>query len=186
MKRSKTIRTLATVAAAAALVAVAPHAAQAQLQVDSELDFAGASALRGAMAGILIGPEVAYNDDAHLGIGIGLEFDLLSIDPNLSYMGDLVFFFPDDFDYFEFNANLAYDLPLEDASVTPFVLSGLNVGRVSGEGESDFSDTEVGLNLGAGVKFDAGSVTPRVTGRFNLFSSESFTLTFFLPFRVAN
>jgi opacity protein-like surface antigen len=186
MKRSKTIRTLATVATAAALAALAPHAADAQMQIAAELDVDEAPALRGAQSGIWLGPEIAFNDDADFGIGIGLEFDLPSIDPNLSYMGDFVFFFPDGFDYFEFNANLAYDLPLEDASVTPFLLSGLNVGRVSGEGESDFSDTEVGLNVGAGVKFNAGTVSPRVTGRFNLFSSESFTLTAFVPFRVGN
>lgn len=186
MSRSKTVHTLATVSLAAALSALAPHAAEAQMQVDSELDFDGAKVLRGAESGIWLGPEVAFNDDADFGIGIGLEFDMPSIDPNISYMGDFVFFFPDGFDYFEFNANLAYDLQLDDASVTPFLLSGLNVGRFSSEGDGGSDDTEVGLNVGAGVKFDTGSVSPRVSGRFNLFSSESFTLTFFVPFRVAN
>ena len=88
--------------------------------------------------------------------------------------------------YIEFNTNLTYDLPLEDASVVPFVLSGLNVARVSTEGPNDVSDTEIGLNIGGGIKFDSGNLSPRITGRFNLFSSESFTLTFFVPFRVSD
>lgn len=186
MKHSKTIRTLVTASAAAAFVVLAPQVAEAQTHIDSEFAFDGTTSLRGATSGILLGPELAFNDEADFGIGIGLEFDLPSINPNLSYMGDLVFFFPDGFDYFEFNANLTYDFPFDNASLTPFVLSGLNVGRVSGEGDSEFDDTEVGLNVGGGVKFDVGSISPRITGRFNLFSGESFTLTGFVPFRIAN
>jgi len=144
------------------------------------------AAPRAADAQVYIGPEVAFNDDADFGIGGGLEFDMPSVDPRLSYLGDFLFFFPDGFDYFEFNTNLTYDLPLEDSSIVPFVLSGLNVARVSTEGIDDASDTEIGLNIGGGIKFDAGDLSPRVTGRFNLFSSESFTLTFFVPFRVSD
>ena len=187
MKRSNTTRSLCALSALAALVAFAPQAAEAQARIDAELAFDATSALRGAQAGgVYLGPQIAFNDDADFGIGVGLEFDLPSIDPNLSYMGDLTFFFPDGFDYFEFNANLAYDFDVGDGSVTPFALSGLNVGRLSGEGESNFENTEVGLNIGGGVKFDAGSVSPRIMGRFDLFSKESFTLSFFVPFQVAN
>lgn len=193
MKRSNTVRTLATIAAIAGLVTFLPDAAAAQVHPVSAAssDHAAASdadapALRGEMSGIYLGPEIAFNDEVDFGIGVGLEFDLPSIDPNLSYMGDLLFFFPDGFDYLEFNTNLAYDFPLENASVVPFALGGLNVARASAEGPDDGSDTEIGLNLGGGIKFDAGSVSPRITGRFTPFSTDSFTLTFFLPFRVAN
>lgn len=144
------------------------------------------AAPQAADAQVYIGPEIAFNDEADLGVGGGLEFDLPAIDPRISYLGDFIFFFPDGFDYFEFNTNLTYDLPLDDAAIVPFLLSGLNVARVSTEGPDDFSDTEIGLNVGGGLKFDAGELSPRVTGRFNLFSGETFTLTFFVPFRVSS
>jgi len=145
------------------------------------------AAPRAADAQVYIGPEIAFNDEADFGVGAGLEFDLPAIDPGISYLGDFIFFFPDGFDYFEFNTNLTYDLPLDDASIVPFVLSGLNVARVSSEGlVDDVSNTEIGLNVGGGLKFNAGDLSPRVTGRFNLFSGETFTVTFFLPFRVSD
>lgn len=169
MSRSTITRTLTGTIAAAAFLAFAPASADAQ---------------------IYIGPEIAFNDDADLGIGASLEFDLPSIDPALSYMGDLVIFFPgDDFDYLEINTNLTYDLPLENTSVVPFVLGGLNIARASfdgGPGEDSESDTEIGLNLGGGVKFDAGTLQPRVGARAVLGGSETFTLWLAVPFRVAN
>ncbi len=169
MSRSTITRTLTGVVAAAAFLVFAPASAEAQ---------------------IYLGPQIAFHDDADLGIGAGLEFDLPSVQPGLGYMGDVIIFFPgDDFDYFEINTNVTYDLPLEDAAVVPFVLGGLNIARASfespGEGGGD-SDTELGFNLGGGVKFDAGSLKPRVSARAVLGGSESFTIWASLPFRIAN
>ena len=148
-----------------------------------------------AQSQIYLGPEVAWNDDADLGIGAGVEFDLPSLYPGIAFHGDFIYFFPDGFDYFEFNTNLTYDFPLEDAPVVPFALAGLNIGRVSVDtGDSGIdpefgvsvSDTEVGLNLGGGVKFNVGSFNPRVAARFVLGGTETFTIFALLPFRVAN
>lgn len=144
-----------------------------------------------AQSQIYLGPEVAWNDDADIGIGAGVEFDLPSLYPGIAFLGDFLYFFPgDDFDYFELNGNLTYDFPLEESSVVPFVLAGLNVGRWSVDSDSPgdgASDTEVGLNLGGGVKFNVGSFQPRVIGRFTLGGDVGdFTVTGFLPFRIAN
>lgn len=145
-----------------------------------------------AQSQIYLGPEVAWNDDADLGIGAGVEFDLPSLYPGIAFHGDFLYFFPgDNFDYFELNANLTYDLPLEDVAVVPFGLAGLNIGRASVDTDSDIpgfdsaSNTDVGLNLGAGVKFNVGSFQPRVAARFAL-GNDTFTIFALLPFRVAN
>lgn len=134
-------------------------------------------------AQVLLGPEVAWNDDADFGVGVGVETRLPSLHPAISFMGDFLWFFPDfDADYFEFNGNLTYDLPLEETTVVPFALAGLNVATVDGSGDGD---TDVGLNLGGGVKFNMGSFRPRVAGRFAV-GNDTFTLFFLLPFTIAD
>ena len=147
-----------------------------------------------AQGQIYLGPEVAWNDDADFGIGAGVEFDLPSLYPGLAFHGDFLWFFPgDNFDYFEVNTNLTYDFPLEGASVVPFALAGLNIGRVSFDADDidpgfdvdGGSSTDVGLNLGGGIKFNAGSFQPRIAARFAL-GNDNFTIFAFLPFRIAN
>jgi hypothetical protein len=164
------LRKVTAVLGAAAVFALAPMPAQSQ---------------------IYLGPEIAWNDDADLGIGAGVEFDLPSLYPGIAFHGDFLYFFPgDDFDYFEVNTNLTYDFPLEDAAVVPFALAGLNIGRASIDSESPgidgISETEVGFNLGGGIKFNVGSFQPRVAARFVLGGYEGFTIFGFLPFRIAN
>lgn len=162
------LRKVTAVLGAAAVFALAPLPAQSQ---------------------IYLGPEVAWNDDADLGIGAGVEFDLPSLYPGIAFHGDFLYFFPDGYDYFEFNTNLTYDFPLEDASVVPFALAGLNIANVSFDndtpGVGGDSNTDVGFNLGGGVKFNLGSFQPRVAARFAL-GNDSFTIFGFLPFRIAN
>ncbi len=163
------IRRISTTVLTAAVLALVPTQARGQLS---------------------IGPEVAWNDEADLGIGAGIEFDLPELHPGISFMGDFLYFFPDAaIDYFEFNTNLTYDFQLQETSLVPFALAGLNIGRVSrDDGDplgGDTSNTDVGFNLGGGFKFGSGSIRPRVAGRFAL-GNENFTLFFFLPFQLAN
>lgn len=162
------LRKVTAVLGAAAVFALAPLPAQSQ---------------------VYLGPEVAWNDDAGAAIGAGVEFDLPSLYPGIAFHGDFLWFFPDGYDYFEFNTNLTYDLPLEDAPVVPFALAGLNVGNVSYDtgvpGVDGDSNTDVGFNLGGGVKFNLGNFQPRVAARFAL-GNDSFTIYALLPFRVGN
>ncbi|MEJ2538548.1 MAG: hypothetical protein P8188_00975 [Gemmatimonadota bacterium] len=163
------IRRISVVLGAAAFMAFAPLPAQSQ---------------------IYLGPEVAWRDGADLGLGAGIEFDLPQLYEGITFMGDFIYFIGgDDFDYFEFNGNLSYDLPLEDVPVVPFGLAGLNIGRQSSDAETAGAKvvkTELGLNLGAGVKFDFGGFRPRVAARYAIGGWEEFTIYAFLPFRLAN
>lgn len=158
------MRKLVTVVGAAALFSIAPLSAQGQ---------------------VLLGPTLAFHDDLDFGIGATVGFDLPSISPGVGFMGDFIIFFPDGIDYFEINLNGTYDFPLEDSTVLPFVLAGLNIGRAS----VDFagvsaSNTDVSLNLGGGVGFDAGNMRPKVGGRFALGDGTAFVVFATLPFRV--
>jgi hypothetical protein len=155
------IRTLRTLTFAAALVAV-PSFAQAQ---------------------VTLGPMVAYHNDADFGIGATLGVPFGGAHENLGFLGDFLVFFPDapGLDFFEINANLTYDIPIEDASVLPFVLAGLNLARAS---VGDFSNTEIGLNVGGGIKFAAGALQPLVGVRLELEGGDGFVIFGALPFSL--
>ena len=78
--------------------------------------------------------------------------------------------------------DLLYSFPLEEQSVTPWVMAGLNIGRVSagvdlGElGEASASDTEIGPNVGGGVTFGSGRMQPFAGGKLELGGGEGFVL----------
>jgi len=150
---------------------------------------------------LLIGPEIAWNDDFDIGIGAGVEFGLGTVANGLGLYGDFLYFFPGDVDfgtagkvnqdYFEFNANATYVIPLENSSVTPFALAGANFGNadVSYEGfgeeiDPDGDGFKVGVNLGGGIQFNLGDFRPRVGARFVLGGYETFTVFGFLPFQI--
>lgn len=156
---------LRTLLGAAALAAMTPLSAQAQA---------------------LFGPTLAWHDDANLGIGATIGVELPEISEGVGFMGDFIYFFPDGYDYFELNANATYDFPLAESTVLPFALAGLNIGRVSVDVPTlgTATDTEVHLNLGGGIAFDAGTFRPKVGGRFILGDGTAFVLFATLPFRM--
>ncbi len=120
------------------------------------------------------GPYLAFHDDFDLGIGGFVGVPVPSLDENMSFVGDFGLYFPGssgygdgaNVDYWEANAGLLYRFPLEDMSFTPWVIGGLNIAHISvGDdlGESNHrsgSDTDIGLNLGGGVTFGSGPVSP--------------------------
>lgn len=132
-----------------------------------------------------LGPTLALHDDFDFGIGATLGFRAPGIGEPVGFMGDFLIFFPDrdGLDYLEFNANLTYDFPLEDSPIVPFALAGLNVARVSGD--AVINDTSVGVNLGGGIVFNAGSFRPAVAGRFEVNGGEGFVIFATLPFQLA-
>lgn len=134
-----------------------------------------------------IGPTLAYHDDADFGIGATVGTQLPSLGQGIGFMGDFLIFFPDEdgVDYFELNGNVTYDFPLVNSTVVPFVLAGLNLGRVSVDRVgNDSNETELGLNLGGGVVFDLASFRPAVGGRFEIEGGEGFVIFATLPFSV--
>ena len=130
-------------------------------------------------AQVQAGPLLAYHDDLEaLGIGAFVEIPVASVE-GLSIAPDFTFYFPDDpVDYFEINGNVVYDFTVApDSPVVPFALGGLNIARASVDtGAGSVSDTEVGLNLGGGVNFRAGSLAPFAGAKFEFQDGTSFVL----------
>lgn len=153
-------RKLSTALAAAALVALM-----------------GAGDLQGQVA---FGAQGNWGSEADFGVGGRVLIDLGQAVPGLDIAGDFNYFFPDeetdqaDLTWWEINGNAQYAFPIEESSVRPYLAAGLNVTRIEVDVDGgqdgpgfDFSgdNTEVGLNLGGGIKFPAGSVTPYIEGR---------------------
>ncbi|MEX2465519.1 MAG: hypothetical protein WD995_01330 [Gemmatimonadota bacterium] len=158
------IRTLRALAVAAALVAV-PGFAQAQTT---------------------LGPTVAYHNDFDFGIGAALGLPFGAAHPNVGFLGDFLIFFPDapGVDFLEINGNLTYDIPIEDAAVLPFALAGLNIARISFDSNALPSNTEIGLNVGGGIKFDAGVFRPMVGIRLEIEGGDGFVIFGSVPFAL--
>ena len=136
-----------------------------------------------------VGPEIAFHDDADFGVGAYVEFGLDQAVGGLGAMGDFLIFFPDGYDYWEANANLTYDLPIEGSSLLPFVLAGLNIANFSFDDEDvspgiDTSSTEVGFNAGGGLKFQLGTLNPRAGIRFIFSDENAFVIFGALPFTI--
>lgn len=126
------------------------------------------------------GPQLSLADDADFGLGARLEHDFAA--PPLTLIGSFDWFFPDgDVDYWELNANLVYNFRIADApTVTPYVGGGLNIAHASWDSDElldDSSDTEPGLNILGGVRFDAGSIAPFVEARVEIEGGEQFVVT---------
>ena len=136
-----------------------------------------------AEAQVQIGPTLAISDEVDFGLGATLSAQAPQLGEALGFIGEFIVFFPDDGDYFEINGNVTYSFPLAESTVLPFALGGLNIGRASA---GDFSNTEIGINLGGGITFDAGSFRPSVGGRFaiNDLLNDHFVFFATLPFEV--
>ena len=163
---SKTLRALAVAAALFAL----PGLAQAQDPVPPTL-----------------GPTIAYHDDADFGVGIGFTIPLEAFGPQVGFAGDFIYFFPsiDNLKYWELNGNLTYDFQIEGASVAPFALAGLNVAHASVEvGSESAGNTELGLNVGGGIRFDAGSLRPTVGLRIEIEGGDGWVVFGSVPFAL--
>jgi hypothetical protein len=166
-------RRSSTLVACAALLAVGAVPAGAQVGAE-------------AGAQVSVGPTLAWHDDADFGIGATVAADLDQVAEHLGLMGEFLIFFPDVVDYWEINGNLTYAFPTENTSVQPFALAGLNLARTSVEvvGLGDASSTDLHLNLGGGIVFDAGSFRPRAGGRFVIGDGSALVVFITLPFGV--
>lgn len=148
----------------------------------------------GAQAQVTVGPVAALHGDADLGIGALVAFPLEQVTEGFGLHGDFVFYFPDGFDYWELTAAATWDVPVEDAPVMPFVLGGLNFASFSAEAVSvpgfgtvgGGSTSEIGLSLGGGIKFDAGSLNPLVGVRLVTPFSSTFELFGAIPFQLGD
>jgi hypothetical protein len=129
----------------------------------------------GASAQVQAGPILAYHTDVEaVGVGAFLGIPLASIE-GVQLVPNFLWFFPDNYDYFEINGDVVYNFMVAaDSPVQPFAFGGLNIGRFS----SDFggSNTEVGLNIGGGVNFVAGSLNPFAGAKFEIQDETGFVI----------
>lgn len=157
-------RTFKALALAAALVAV-PSLAQAQAT---------------------LGPQIAYHNDFDFGVGAALTLSADAIHEQVDFLFDFVWFFPEveGIDVFELNGGLLYDFILDESTVTPFALAGLNLASFSFDAPGVDNQTELGLNLGGGLKFNAGTLRPMVGVRLELEGGDGFVIFGTIPFNL--
>ena len=115
-----------------------------------------------AQAQFRIGPSISFGTDTDLGIGVKAKFDLddqFKISPsfNLLSTGDV--------SIFEINGDVHYAFS-DNGNVMFYGLGGLNIAVVSGD---SVSNTDIGLNLGAGGEYV-------IADKFNAFTEAKFGL----------
>lgn len=138
-------------------------------------------------AQVTVGPLAAFHDDdIDFGVGAFASIPAASLSPGLSVAPSFVLYFPDGASFFEVNGDIVYefDMPSE-TSALPFVMAGLNVARLSLDNVfGSFSETELGLNLGGGIKFRSEKLAPFVGAKFKTGDFDGFVIFGGVGFRT--
>ncbi len=135
-----------------------------------------------AAAQVQVGPVAGFHDDFDFGIGGFVGIPVPSLDENLSIIPSFVYFFPDpdNLSVWEINGDVVYSFEVSDETpVLPFAFAGLNITRASVDLGGTFgsvSNSEVGLNLGGGIRFRAQSVNPFAGAKFTLGDVDGFVI----------
>jgi len=127
----------------------------------------------------VVGPAAAYytEGDGAFGIGAYASIPLPQIHESVVFSPNFLYFFPDNGDYWELNADAIYRFPVSgDSPIAPFALAGLNIARTS--------ETDLALNLGGGVVFPLESVRPVVGAKFETHSGSPFIVFAGIGFAV--
>lgn len=125
------------------------------------------------------GPLLAYHTDAEaLGVGAYLAIPVPAMGSGFGIVPNFLWYFPDAGNLFEVNGDVVYNFTVSpDSPVLPFAFAGLNIMRASIDvGNQTFSNTDVGLNLGGGVNFVAGSLTPFAGAKFEIQDGTGFVI----------
>lgn len=130
--------------------------------------------------GVFLAADFGDVDEVALG-GLG-EFKVanrFTLSPQL-----LIYFTDNDFHFFEVNFNGNYYFFSQDV-ISFYGLGGLNFGRASYDGPGDdYHNTEIGLNLGAGINFEIGKVVPFSELRFTVGDYDQLVLSGGLKFNL--
>ncbi len=123
---------------------------------------------RDVQAQTMFGAEVLFGSDTDVGLGGRVHFDLAPSVPNLEIMGSFDYFFPDGpNDYWEINGNAWYRIRTSATqTAVPYVGGGLNIGHIDNAATED--NTDVGLNLGGGVRFLFENTIPFLEARVTI------------------
>lgn len=131
-----------------------------------------------ALGQVNFGPQLSWGGDTDVGVGGRIVAGIESV-PRWDFIGSFDIFFPDGFDYWEANGNVAYNFTIEEAeTIYPYVGGGLNLAHISPEGLGNGgSDTELGLNLFGGTQFEGESIIPYLEVRLVIEAAEQVVLT---------
>jgi len=141
--------------------------------------FAAALALTpsSAFGQVDLGAQLSWGTD-NAGIALGARLNWVwPWEPGTSMIGSFDYFFPDGFDLWEINVNLAHTIPLNLDDFGLYAGAGLNWGHFSNLGVLNRSDDKFGLNLLAGAKYFLPSVTPYGEVRVAIGGSEHWVFT---------
>lgn len=131
-----------------------------------------------SQAQVSFGPQVSYASEIEeIAVGARLQAGLPTLLSGLQLIGSADYYFEDcgdiDCSTLDFNANVALPiLPLPMMQV--YAGGGLNIIRVSVE---DFSESETGINVLAGVKFPGTTIRPFAEARYTFGDFDRFTIT---------
>jgi opacity protein-like surface antigen len=137
------------------------------------------------------------------GLGYGTEIESIGIQGGGVYKineqfraaADIIYYFPDeigggfDYNWMEFNANGHY-IFTEDDGLVAYALAGLNFARVSIDyPDNDFfdgsySETEVGLNIGAGLEYNIDFALLYAELKYALSSADQLVISAGLRFPI--
>ncbi|HEU4995183.1 MAG TPA: hypothetical protein VFT29_10185 [Gemmatimonadaceae bacterium] len=135
------------------------------------------------------GGQLSWGSDSDVGVGGRAEFNMSNVlstkEPfsRAFIIAQFDYYFIDcpsgaDCSYWELNPTLA--IPIRATSLRPYVGAGLNIAHASvdiptlGGG----SDTDTGINLLAGLKFNVGTADAFSEARISLGGGEQFALSF--------
>jgi hypothetical protein len=125
-----------------------------------------------------LGPQISFGDDTDAGAGIRLESRFSSA-PDWRFAGSFDLFFPDGpLEYWEINTNILRSFRIAGSDIAPYVGGGMNLVRSSVDGVANSDDTDLGLNLMGGLRFNTGTrLAPFFELRVELGGGEQAVLT---------
>lgn len=146
-----------------------------------------------------IGGHLGYGSEVEsLAIGVNAEF---FVTEKISVAPSFTFFFPKKEDvpfgsitatFWELNADGHYYFTEADSDLSFYGLAGLNLlgvkvkTKIDGGGSDSEGDTELGLNLGAGVNFTAGNLKPFAELKYETVGDGQVVITAGLRFPLGN
>jgi hypothetical protein len=140
-------------------------------------------------AQVALGGQLNWGfSDADAGVGARIS-GMAVRNYGLELMGSFDYFFPgDNVDYWEVNLNFAYAIPgVTSTEIEPYAGAGINIANASvdvGGAVGTASNTDVGANLLAGIKYPIGNAMTFGEVRLELGGGEQFVVTGGVMFNV--
>jgi len=131
-----------------------------------------------AQGQLRLGPQISFGDDTDAGAGIRIEHRF-SAAPDWRFAGSFDLFLPDGpLEFWEVNVNVLRSFRITGSDVAPYAGGGMNLARSSVDGIANSDDTNLGLNLVGGLRFNTGTrISPFFELRVELAGGEQAVLT---------